>query len=368
MGIRLLGIVGGSYVEELQSAMQTYAPLILMTWGSTFVIGYMLYRSFTANKMRLLNGALASLWVVSFGISMTGLIVSFGNETVVGLWFMLAVLVLLIIFAISGLMGFLLLWNAWLVWKREAHTLSNSLTLIIGIYFILSPFLFDFFDAHLHYMWAGGLRIISGVIIGYFVFWLINFSLSFLLYVIFRPKLNQKYIIVLGAGLLNGTELSNLLKSRIDVALKFAKRQVDKTGEQPLIILSGGQGSDEDIPEGRAMREYAVSTGYPADLLIAEEESKTTTENMLYSKKIIEALDLPTNGGVFATSDYHVFRAAGNARQSGLYIDGIGARTRRYFVYNALLREYIALLSGHKLFHAISLTGLVIFNIIFVVM
>lgn len=315
-----------------------------------------------------MNGALATFFILSFGVSMTGLVVSFGNEVVVTLWFMLALLVLLVIMALSAMLGLLLLWNAFLVWRREAHTLSNSLTLIIAIYLLLSPLMFDWFDAHLHYMWAGGLRIISGVIIGYFVFWMINFSLSFLLYVIFRPKLTQKYIIVLGAGLLNGTELSNLLKSRIDVALKFAQRQVDKTGDRPVIILSGGQGPDEDIPEGRAMRNYALTTGYPADMLVAEEKSKTTTENMIYSKQVIEELGLPVEEGIFATSDYHVFRAAGNARRAGLKIDGIGARTRRYFVYNALLREYIALLSGHKLFHAVSLTGLVIFNIIFVVM
>lgn len=359
---------GRYVVEELQNTMQQYAPFVLMTWGVTVVIGLMLYFSFKSNKIRLMNGGLATIFILSFGVSMTGLIVSFGNELVVGAWFMLALFVLLVIIALSMILGFLLLWNAFLVWRREAHTLSNSLTLIIGIYLILSPFLFDWFDAHLHYMWASGLRIISGVIIGYFVFWMINFSLSFLLYVIFRPKLNQKFIIVLGAGLLNGTELSNLLKSRIDVALKFANRQYKKTGERPYIILSGGQGPDEEIPEGRAMREYALTTGYPEELLIAEEESKTTTENMIYSKIIVEGLDLPTDSGIFATSDYHVFRAAGNARRAGLNIDGIGARTRRYFVYNALLREYIALLSGHKLFHAISLTGLIIFNIIFVVM
>ncbi|AIG65516.1 YdcF family protein [Weissella tructae] len=355
-------------VEEIQNTMQMYGPAMLIAWGITAVIGVMLYFSFKSNKLRLLNGGLATLLVLSFGISMTGSIVIIGNPLLTGAWFMLALVVLLIILAISAMLGVLLLWNAILVWRREAHTLSNSLTLIIAIYVLLSPLLFNWFDAHLNYMVAGGIRIISGVIIGYFVFWMINFTMSFLLYVLFRPKLDQKYIIVLGAGLLNGTELSNLLKSRIDVALKFAQRQVDKGGEKPLIILSGGQGPDEDIPEGRAMREYALSTGYPADLLIAEEESKTTTENMIYSKKIVEANDLPLDGGIFATSDYHVFRAAGNARIAGLTIDGIGARTRRYFVYNALLREYIALLSGHKLFHAVSLTALIIFNIIFVVM
>lgn len=36
-------------------------------------------------------------------------------------------------------MGFLLLWNAAIVWRKESHSLGNMLTLIIGICLILSP-------------------------------------------------------------------------------------------------------------------------------------------------------------------------------------------------------------------------------------
>lgn len=103
--------MGRSILEELQMAIQTYAPLILITWGFTALIGFMLYRSFKTNKIRLMNGVLAIFLILSFGISMTGLIVSFGNEWLVGAWFMLALLVLLIIIALSMTLGFLLLWN-----------------------------------------------------------------------------------------------------------------------------------------------------------------------------------------------------------------------------------------------------------------
>lgn len=100
------------------------------------------------------------------------------------------------------------------------------------------------------------------------------------------------------------------------------------------------------------MLEYSLTTGFPAEYLVAEKESKTTYENMLFSKQILTEHGLEDQRGVFATSDYHVFRAAQYAREVNLRVDGIGARTRLYFVFNALLREYVAILAHHKKAHA----------------
>lgn len=164
---------------------------------------------------------------------------------------------------------------------------------------------------------------------------------------------------MLGSGLINGSELSPLLKSRVDVALDFAHKQISKNGKHPLLIMSGGQGPDESIPESKAMCDYAITTGYPKDLIVAEDQSKNTYQNMAYSKEILKQQKIPLHQGIFATSDYHVFRAAGYARLAGQNIDGIGARTNRYFIWNALLREYVAILMNHKKFHSISIAIIV---------
>ena len=51
----------------------------------------------------------------------------------------------------------------------------------------------------------------------------------------------------------------------------------------------------------------------------------------------------------FATSDYHVLRACRLARQAGLTkAKGLGARTARYYVTNATIREYIAVMLSSK--------------------
>ena len=49
--------------------------------------------------------------------------------------------------------------------------------------------------------------------------------------------------------------------------------------------MSGGQGSDETRAEALAMKEYAIEQGYSEELIITEEKSKNTLENMQFSWK-----------------------------------------------------------------------------------
>lgn len=136
-----------------------------------------------------------------------------------------------------------------------------------------------------------------------------------------------------------------------------------KNKTKPIVIFSGGQGKDETVPEGQAMKEYAVSHDMQDLELFTEIKSKNTYQNMLFSKKIVIEQGLPLDAGVFSTSDYHTFRAAGFARYVGLNIDGIGAKTSRFFIPNAFIREYIAILMRHKNFHVVVLTLLLLLNL-----
>lgn len=52
--------------------------------------------------------------------------------------------------------------------------------------------------------------------------------------------------------------------------------------------MSGGQGSDETRAEALAMKEYAIEQGYSEELIITEEKSKNTLENMQFSKAVME--------------------------------------------------------------------------------
>ncbi|WP_258088941.1 YdcF family protein [Weissella fangxianensis] len=339
-------------------------PLILLLILTVTCITALVL-SMRQNKFRLLNGILANFSVILLGITLMFLVELIDSQGLRVIFYVGVILILIPLAILYSLLGVLLLWNAWTVWRRESHTLGNMLTLFLGILIIVILPIIRSVDSKLLSNQAVGLYVtLVEPVILYLVFWFLAFITSFILTRLYRPKYNQEYIIVLGAGLLNGKEVSPLLASRIQIALDFANKQYAKTGHYPWLIFSGGQGGDEKLPEGVAMADYANHHGAQTNQVLIEDQSKTTYENMLFSKKILQAHGLNLAKGLFATSDYHTFRAAGYARLVGLQIDGLGAKTSRFFIPNAFIREYIALLANHKVFHAICLSIILLISIV----
>ena len=60
-----------------------------------------------------------------------------------------------------------------------------------------------------------------------------------------KNKENSDYILILGAGLINGKNPSLVLKGRLDAALE----SINDYGNTSYIVVSGGQGNDERISE-----------------------------------------------------------------------------------------------------------------------
>ena len=151
-----------------------------------------------------------------------------------------------------------------------------------------------------------------------------------------RKHRNADYIIVLGAGVI-GTRIPPLLVARID-------RGIDLLHSNPkaVLILSGGQGPGEEIAEGEAMARYAEQKGVRPEQMIVERKSRSTEENLLFSRELM-------NRGqprvIVVTTAYHVFHALLLAKQQGLKCVGFGAKTKWYFTLNALIREFIGYLS-----------------------
>ena len=71
------------------------------------------------------------------------------------------------------------------------------------------------------------------------------------------PTGQEQVMIVLGAGL-RKDKPSMLLRYRLDKAYEYAAEHPDL-----LIVTSGGQGRDEWIPEGQAMRDYLIEKACP---------------------------------------------------------------------------------------------------------
>ncbi|MDR1537907.1 MAG: YdcF family protein [Clostridiales bacterium] len=257
-----------------------------------------------------------------------------------------AVLILVSLFGLYILAAFFL-WSSGIVLRRRKRTASNNLSLAFGIAiiaFIIASAFVKSIDAPdwLKALWTG----LKAFMLVYFAH-LCAFLTSLLLCNISKLDENQDFIIVLGCGLKNG-EASPLLASRVTRAIEYAARQKAKSGTCPFLVMSGGQGQDEIRPEAEAMKIFAVRQGYDPRHILLESKSRNTSENMAYSKKVIEALNTSNRKCIFATSSFHLLRSGVCARRAGMKIDGIGAKTPLYYLPGAILREYIAYIVMRK--------------------
>ena len=236
-----------------------------------------------------------------------------------------------------------LIWNGIVMIRREGTALAHLLSLFLGIgigFGEISTLLWAITSPNTS---ADGK--IYALVYGLIAFSVIYFSLSFLMFMIYCVFLmiiprrrDFDYVIILGAGLRDGLVPTKLLSDRIDKAIKVYRH--DPT--PPILIPSGGQGNDEKVSEAQAMKTYMVEKGISAEAIAMEDESKTTYENLINSKKIIKE----RGGGRYiaiVTSNYHVYRALRYGRKIGLKCTGIGAHTAFYYWPSALIREYIAI-------------------------
>ncbi len=179
----------------------------------------------------------------------------------------------------------------------------------------------------------------------------------------YEPEKNIDYMIILGCALKKDGTPAPILQSRIDRALAFYERQKRETGHQMKFITSGGKGSDEKNSESASMKRYLTEHGVPEELIIEEDRSRDTFENMKYSKEILNRVD-PDAKIAFSTSNFHVFRSGIFARRMKMRAVGIGAKTKWYFWPNAAVREFVGLLTKHKVKQILILGGMVAFYVI----
>ncbi len=183
----------------------------------------------------------------------------------------------------------------------------------------------------------------------------------------YEPDRDKDFVIVLGCGIRRDGTPTPLLKGRLDLALDFRRRQLEETGQDLVFVTSGGQGPDEVISESACMKQYLLDQGIPEERIIEEDQSADTFENMKFSKEKIWAAD-PEGKVAFSTTNYHVFRSGLCARRVKMRAVGMGARTRWYFWPNAAVREFVGLLTEHRLKQALIFSGLLLISAVLTVL
>lgn len=163
----------------------------------------------------------------------------------------------------------------------------------------------------------------------------------------FRPD----YLMILGYRILNNT-IDATLRSRIDGAAEYLLSHP----EVKAIPCGGITQKDQKRPEAHVMAEELIKKGVSEDRIILEDKSKTTEENFLNAKAIIDSLpDSDSKKLAFLSSELHLHRAGRLAKEIGLEVTSIpaespsGVKVKNY-VREALILMYMDLmkLGGKK--------------------
>ncbi|MGM0395953.1 MAG: YdcF family protein [Bacillota bacterium] len=148
------------------------------------------------------------------------------------------------------------------------------------------------------------------------------------------------YVIVLGARLY-GDVPSPALLERLKVAKDYLLQNQDKD-----VVVTGGQGTDETIPEAHAMGKYLVDNGIKEDRIIVEDRATSTYENMEFSKELIaEDAGEPVRVLV-VTNKHHMFRAKFLAKRQGMEAYGLPAKIPPSILVQSYIREYFAVVKS----------------------
>ena len=298
--------------------------------------------SFLKDNRSLWNPVLFLLSLISSYFYLSYLFYKNGYENVQLAFYVFAFIVLPLLIFLSGIF---LIYNGIILLKKEGRSKANYLSMLLGIVILVFFALISFrLGGQNELFYTNHFLNILFVFIFYsyfiFGFAFTGFMLYSILYLFIPKKKHYDFIIIHGAGLLGGEKVTPLLKRRIDKAVEAYHKSKNSNIK---IIASGGKGGDEKISEAQAITNYLLEeTDVPQDAIILEDQSRTTYENLLFSKELGEKLvDKPQF--LFVTNDYHVFRTSTYARKLKMKGDGLGCRTAGYYIPSAFIREYVAL-------------------------
>ncbi|MFD8708198.1 YdcF family protein [Kitasatospora sp. NPDC059648] len=185
------------------------------------------------------------------------------------------------------------------------------------------------------------------LVAGYLSFLVFCFAGYAALYQRVTARRPVDFVVVLGAGLTNGSTVPPLLAARLRRALTLYRRQAAR-GRPPILVVSGGKGSDERVPEAEAMAGYLAGRGVPDEHILQERASTNTGENLRFSRELMERVR-PDYRCAIVTNDFHVLRAGILARRAGVPGEAHGAPTAAYYRPSATLREFVAVLVSYPL-------------------
>ncbi|MBQ9968451.1 MAG: YdcF family protein [Oscillospiraceae bacterium] len=217
------------------------------------------------------------------------------------------------------------------MWLTSNFTMGNVMNLALGAALLAFGLL--------HHLLSKGLRLI---VITAFLLVALAVALLTLYGTADTVTYEEDAVIVLGAAV-RGKIPSGALQDRLDAALRYHGKNPDA-----VIVVSGGQGAQEDITEALAMERYLTARGVPKEKILKEERATSTLENFRFSKALLDAELGESYTACFITNEYHVYRAGRYAEQVGFEpLTHAHSNTRWYGLLAGVLRECLAVAKYH---------------------
>ena len=244
---------------------------------------------------------------------------------------------------------FLLMFNGVVLIRREGRRLSNLLCLAAGLALIATPMAAAALVATAN-PWAllvAALMFCACAYLGVFLLIFLGQTVVQRIWGGRRAVPHPDVVVVHGAGLING-KVGPLLGSRIAGGIDAWREEEALRPGVPLLVMSGGQGVDEPISEARAMADYAIARGIPSERILLEDLSTTTRTNISCTRDLLAERGMTDPQVLLVTSSFHAVRTAILASDMGVPWAVEPARTAWFYIVNAWLREYVAVLTYRR--------------------
>ncbi len=151
-----------------------------------------------------------------------------------------------------------------------------------------------------------------------------------------QPLEQVNCVMILGCQV-KGSEPGGELLKRLNTALPLIEAHPDC-----MIIVTGGQGTGEDISEAECMKQWLTERDIDEGRIYTECNSHSTAQNFTYSAPILSELGI-SNGIAVVTNDFHQYRAELYADRLGLSVGHYSVTTSPLVFPNYLIRELAAL-------------------------
>ncbi|GHC46693.1 hypothetical protein GCM10007100_10430 [Roseibacillus persicicus] len=133
---------------------------------------------------------------------------------------------------------------------------------------------------------------------------------------------NSDCVIVLGAAV-SGSSPSPVFEERLRHGISLVQ-----SGRAPVLLLTGGVGEGNALAESEVGESYAQAAGVAPAMIFKETSSRTTRENLVEAKRVMNRHGLKT--AVIVSDPLHLRRASAMAKGLGMNVVTSPTPTTRY--------------------------------------